>query len=187
MAHALFGNNFIRMEHCAVNLGLQNRRHSQHFSDTQTDQKRRRRIRDKMDNLLIPSTFNTLSLVAVKGWLGLGSLLSAIFLKRHDSEHRYDFQCLYVKGNIDKDFVRGTCFDQYQKQNNKLGVPLYAFIMVNVLVIPVVSVIYSQCVKSIVRELERRHQDAERRRGRRLFLAYIFQLAVSCFHRPHKN
>ena len=180
MAHALFGNNFIRMEHCAVNLGLQNRRHSQHFSDTQTDQKRRRRIRDKMDNLLIPSTFNTLSLVAVKGWLSLGSLLSAIFLKRHDSEHRYDFQCLYVKGNIDKDFVRGTCFDQYQKQNNKLGVPLYAFIMVNVLVIPVVSVIYSQCVKSIVRELERRHQDAERRRGRRLFLAYIFQLAVSC-------
>ena len=132
-----------------------------------------------MDNLLIPSTFNKLSLLAVKGWIGLGSILSAIFLKMHDSEPSSDFRC-DVKDNADKDFVRVKCFDQYQKQNNKLGVPLYAFIMVNVLVIPVVSVIYSQCVKSIVRELECRHQDVERRRSRRLFLSYFCQLAVSC-------
>ena len=132
-----------------------------------------------MDNLLIPSTFNKLGLLTLKGWIGLGSILSAIFLQMHNSEPSSDFRC-DVKDNIDKDFVRGKCFDQYQKQNNKLGVPLYAFIMVNVLVIPVVSVIYSQCVKSIVTELERRHQDAERRRSRRLFLAYFCQLAVSC-------
>ncbi|XP_044176776.1 nucleotide-binding oligomerization domain-containing protein 2-like [Acropora millepora] len=132
-----------------------------------------------MDNLLIPSTFNKLSLLAVKGWIGLGSILSAIFLKMHDSEPSSDFRC-DVKDNVDKDFVRVKCFDQYQKQNNKLGVPLYAFIMVNVLVIPVVSVIYSHCVKSIVTELERGHQDAERRRSRRLFLTYFCHLAVSC-------
>ena len=132
-----------------------------------------------MDNLLIPSTFNKLSLLTVKGWIGLGSILSAIFLQMHNSEPSSDFRC-DVKHNIDKDFIRSKCFDQYQKQNNKLGVPLYAFIMVNVLVIPVVSVIYSQCVKSIVRELECRHQDAERRRSRRLFLAYFCQLVVSC-------
>ena len=132
-----------------------------------------------MDNLLIPSTFNKLSLLAMKGWIGLGSILSAIFLKMHDSEPSSDFRC-DVKYNTDKDFVRVKCFDQYQKQNNKLGVPLYAFIMVNVLVIPVVSVIYCQCVKSIVRELECRHQDSERRRSRRLFLSYFCQLAVSC-------
>ena len=129
-----------------------------------------------MDNLLIPSTFNKLGLLAVKGWIGLGSILSAIFLQMHNSEPSSDFRC-DVKGNIDKDFVRGMCFDQYQRQNNKLGVPLYAFIMVNVLVIPVVSVIYSQCVKSTVTELERRHQDAEQRS---LFFAYFCQLAVSC-------
>ena len=52
--------------------------------------------------------------------------------------------------------------------------------MVNVLVIPTESVIYSQCVKSIVRELECRHQDGERGRSRRLFLSYTCQLAVSC-------
>ena len=132
-----------------------------------------------MDNLLIPSTFNKLSLLTVKGWIGLGSILSAIFLKMHENEPSSDFRC-DVKDNIDKDFMRGKCFHQYQKQNNKLGVPLYAFIMVNVLVITVVSVIYSQCVKSIVRELECRNQDTERRRSRRLFLAYFSELAVSC-------
>ena len=143
------------------------------------DQKRSRTIRHKMDNLLTPSTFNKLSLLTVKGWIGLGTILSAIFLKMHDSEPSSDFRC-DVKDNIDKDFIRANCFDQYQKQNNKLGVPLYAFIMVNVLVIPVVSVIYSQCVKSIVRELECRHQDAERRRSRRPFLAYFCKLVVNC-------
>ncbi|XP_044181714.1 nucleotide-binding oligomerization domain-containing protein 1-like [Acropora millepora] len=132
-----------------------------------------------MDNLLIPSTFNKFGLLTLKGWVGLGSILSAIFLQMHNSEPSSDFRC-DVKGHIDKDFVRGKCFDQYQKQNNKLGVPLYAFIMVNVWVIPAVSVIYSQCVKSTVTELERRHQDAERGRSRRLFLAYFCQLAVSC-------
>ena len=176
IALALFGNNFTRMEHCAVNLAPQNRRRFQHSSHTQI---RSRTIRRKMDNLLIPSTFNKLSLLTVKGWIGLGSILSAIFLQMHNSEPSSDFRC-DVKHNIDKDFIRAKCFDQYQKQNNKLGVPLYAFIMVNVLVIPVVSVIYSQCVKSIVRELECRHQDAERRRSPRLFLAYFCQLVVSC-------
>ena len=133
-----------------------------------------------MDNLLIPSTFSTFSFLTVKIWTYLGMIiLPGIFLELQINEPRSGFPC-DVKGNKDKDFVRGTCFDQYQKQNNKLGVPLYAFMMVNFLAIPVVSVIYSQCVKSIVRELERRHQDAERRRGRRLFVGYIFQLAVRC-------
>ena len=106
-------------------------------------------------------------------------ILPAIFLEMQVNEPRSDFRC-DVKDDIDKDFMRGKCFNQYQKQNNKLGVPLYAFIMVNVLVIPVVSVIYSQCVKSIVRELECRRQDDERTRSRRLFLAYFCQLTVSC-------
>ena len=132
-----------------------------------------------MDNLLIPSTFNKLSLLTVKGWIGLGTILPAVFLEMQVNEPGSDFPC-GVKDNIDKDFIRAKCFNQYQKQNNKLGVPLYAFIMVNVLVIPVVSVVYSQCVKSTVRELECRHQDAERRRSRRLFLAYFCQLTVSC-------
>ena len=133
-----------------------------------------------MDKLpLSYSTFSKLSLLTVIGWSALGSVLTGTFLHMHNSEPSSDFRC-GVKPKIDKDLIRANCFDQYQKQNNKLGVPLYAFIMVNVWVIPVVSVIYSQCVKSIVEELERRHQDAERRRSCRLFLAYFCQLAVSC-------
>ena len=132
-----------------------------------------------MDKLLLSySTFSKLSLLTVIGWSALGSVLTARFLHMHNSEPSSDFRC-DVKYKIDKDFIRAKCFDQYQKQNNKQGVPLYAFIIVNVWVIPVVSVIYSQCVKSIVEELERRHQDAERRRSCRLFLAYFCQLAVS--------
>ena len=129
-----------------------------------------------MDKLLTLSTFSKLSLLTVIGWSSLGSILTARFLHMHNSEPSSDFRC-GVKDKIDKDFIRGKCFDQYQKQNNKLGVPLYAFVMVNVWVIPVVSVIYSQCVKSIISELER-HQDAQRRRSCRLFLAYFCQLAV---------
>ena len=133
-----------------------------------------------MDKLpLSYSTFSKLSLLTVIGWISLGSVLTARFLHMHNSEPSSDFRC-DVKDKIDKDFIRAKCFDQYQKQNNKLGVPLYAFIMVNVWFIPLVSVIYSMCVKSIVEELERRHQDAERRRSCRLFLAYFCQLALSC-------
>ena len=144
------------------------------------DQKRMRTIRYKMDKLLLSySTFSKLSFLTVIGWSALGTVLTARFLHMHNSEPSSDFRC-DVKDKIDKDFIRAKCFDQYQKQNNKLGVPLYAFIMVNVWVIPVVSVIYSQCVKSIVEELERRHQDAEPRRSCCLFLAYFCQLAVSC-------
>ncbi|XP_044169602.1 NACHT, LRR and PYD domains-containing protein 14-like [Acropora millepora] len=139
-----------------------------------------RTIRYKMDKLLLSySTFSKLSFLTVIGWSALGTVLTARFLHMHNSEPSSDFRC-DVRDKIDKDFIRAKCFDQYQKQNNKLGVPLYAFIMVNVWVIPVVSVIYSQCVKSIVEELKRRHQDAEPRRSCRLFLAYFCQLAVSC-------
>ena len=146
------------------------------------DQKRMRTTRHKMDRLLTHSTFSKLSLLTAIGWSSLGSLLTARFLHMHNSEPSSDFRCDVKDQNIkiDKDIIRGNCFDQYQKQNNQLGVPLYAFIMVNVWVIPVVSVIYSQCVKSIVGELERRHQHAERRGSCRLFLSYFCQLAVSC-------
>ena len=50
----------------------------------------------------------------------------------------------------------------------------------NFLVIHVVAVIYSQSVKSTIRDLESRHQDAEQRTSCRLFFAYFCQLAVSC-------
>ena len=132
-----------------------------------------------MDGFLIPSTFSNLGLLTVKGWYYLVILGYGNILKIQFNEPSSDFRC-DVKSNIDKEFIRGNCFDQYQKQNNKLELPLYAFISFNLLVIHVVSVIYSQCIKSTVRELECRHQDSAQRRSCRLFFAYFFQLTLRC-------
>ena len=84
------------------------------------------------------------------------------------------------------DLVRGQCFEQYEKLYNKSGVPVYAFVIVNFSLIGIVGVIYSQVVKSRVNQLlaANRGRDAERqndnpREGkRRLFVAYLCQLAT---------
>ena len=134
-----------------------------------------------MDGFLVPSTFSCLGLLTVRGWYYLGMMLApGKLLEIQFNEPSSDLRC-DVNNSIDKDFIRGMCFDQYQKQNNRLGLPLYAFITFNFLVIHVVAVFYSQIVKSTVRELESRHgQDAEQRRSCFLFCAYFCQLAISC-------
>ncbi|XP_015780271.1 PREDICTED: nucleotide-binding oligomerization domain-containing protein 1-like [Acropora digitifera] len=133
-----------------------------------------------MDGFVVPSTFSCLGLLIVKGWYYLGMMLApGKLLEIQFNEPSSDLRC-DVNDNRDKDFIRGMCFDQYQKQNNKLGLPLYAFITFNFLAIHVVAVIYSQFVKSTVRELESRHQDAEQRRSCFLFCAYFCHLAISC-------
>ena len=95
-----------------------------------------------MDGLLITSTFSKLGLLTVKGWYYLGMMLvPGKLLEIQFNEPSSDFRC-DVKGNIDgKDSSRGMCFNQYQKQNNKLGLPLSVFITFNFLVIHVVAVI----------------------------------------------
>ena len=84
--------------------------------------------------------------------------------------------------NPNIDFIRGKCYDQYRVQNHKLGIPPYLFIIVNVLLISIVTVVYSQYAKSTVNELERNLQDAPgqpRNRRRTLFIAYLCQLIIS--------
>jgi len=169
-SNALYGND------CAI----QNRRHFQHFFLTYLDQKQDQTIGHKMDGFLVPSTFSCLGLLTVRGWYYLGMMLApGKPLEIQFNEPSSDLRC-DVNDSIDKDFIRGMCFDQYRKQNNKLGLPLYAFITFNFLVIHVVAVIYSQIVKSTVRELESCHKDAEQRRSCFLFCAYFCQLAISC-------
>ena len=88
-----------------------------------------------------------------------------------------------MRDEIDEDIIRNECYDQYL-QSHELGIPSYFFILINVSLIPVVTVLYSYRVKSTVSRLERNYQDAEgilrdRRGSRRLFRAYLFQLVVS--------
>ena len=131
--------------------------------------------------LLIPKTLNKLTYVLVVVWFVVGATLCVAFSEIEISESRYDIQCVAGK-NPDIAFIRGKCSDQYRMENHKLGFAPYLFVIVNVLLILIVPVFYSQIVKSTVDELERNPQDAQlqpRNRRRTLFMAYLCQLIIS--------
>ena len=136
---------------------------------------------ESLKELLIPKTFNKLSFVAVVFWILLGVTLCGIFADIEYSESRFDFRC---DASLYKDFIRGRCFGEYGKKYNKLSIPVYGFLLMNISVMAIVSVIYSQCVKSSIHELETCNQDVEglRQLGnpaqRRLFISYCCQLAT---------
>ena len=137
---------------------------------------------ESLKELLTPKTFNKLSFVAVVFWILLGVTLCGIFADIENSESRFDFRC---EPKIDeKDFIRGKCFGEYGEEYNKLSIPVYGFVIINFSVIAIVSVIYSQCIKSTVHELETCNQDVEglRQQGNpaqgRLFISYCCQLAT---------
>ena len=137
---------------------------------------------ESLKELLTPKTFNKLSFVAVVFWILLGVTLCGIFADIENSESRFDFRC---DAKLDeKDFIRGKCFGEYGKEYNKLSIPVYGFVIINFSVIAIVSVIYSQCIKSTVHELETCNQDVEEQRQqgnpaqRRLFISYCCQLAT---------
>ena len=126
--------------------------------------------------LLAPKTLHWFSYVANVFWILLGIILSAIFLEIEKSEPT-DFRC---GSNGDEELIGEKCYEQYEKQYNKF--PVYGFLIINFLVTESVCVIYSQAVKSRVRELERENNandDVEGQTPRKkLFKAYCLQLLV---------
>ncbi|XP_068717682.1 NACHT, LRR and PYD domains-containing protein 12-like [Montipora capricornis] len=137
---------------------------------------------DFLREAFTPKTFNKISFVVVLLWIFLGLAATGIFSEMEINEPRFDFDC-DVKTGSDKGIIRRKCFDQYQEKINKLGIPPYAFIIVNFSSISIVSLVYSQYVKSTVNRLEGGNDDPERerrnpRRMRRLFAAYFFQPAA---------
>ena len=133
--------------------------------------------------LLIPKTLNKLTYVMVVFWFVVGTTLCVVFSEMDISKSNDDIHCV-AGNNPNIAFIRGKCSDQYRIQNHKLGFPPYLFVMVNVLLILLVPVFYSQIVKSTVDELERNPQDEEaqvqpRNRKRTLFIAYLCQLIIS--------
>ena len=137
---------------------------------------------ENLKDLLAPKTFNRISYVAVICWILYGVTLFGIFAAMENSDN---FRC---EAKLEKmDLVRGKCSDQYNKQHNKSGIPVYGFVIANFSLIGIVCVIYSQVVKSRVGEVveaNRRSTDAESqnidgtRPKRRLFVAYFCQLAT---------
>ncbi|CAH3119445.1 unnamed protein product [Porites lobata] len=122
-----------------------------------------------LKNLLAPKTLHWFSYVTNVCWIFLGIILSAIFLDIENSEPRFDFHC---SSNGDKELIGGKCYEQYEKQFNKFGIPVYGFVIINFLVTASVCGIYSQAMKKRVDKLEGR----TRRTGKRLFKAYCLQL-----------
>ena len=152
------------------------------------DQKRRQPIKCKMvdctaiKEAISPKTFNKFAYALVIVWFVVGATLCIAFAELEISESRYDIRCEVTEITLNIDFIRGKCYDQYRIESHKLGIPPYLFIIVNVLLITIVTVIYSQYAKSTVNELERNAQDAQgrrRKRRRTLFIAYLGQLIIS--------
>ena len=131
---------------------------------------------------ITPKTLNKFTFALVIVWIVVGATLCIAFAELEISESRYDIQCDVTGNTLNINFIRGKCYDQYRIQNHKLGIPPYLFIIVNVLLIPIVTVIYSQYAKSTVNELERNPHDAQgqpKNRRRTLFIAYLCQLIIS--------
>ena len=148
-------------------------------------------VMEKLLEYLQPKTLNKFSYVAVICWILSGGTLFGIFADTENSESRFDFRCRGAKSeNID--FVRGKCFQIYDKTYNQFTIPVYGFVIVNFFLIGIVCVIYSQIVKSTVEQLlepanpngdaARQSPDQEnptrRPQRRKLFTAYCCQLSA---------
>ena len=138
---------------------------------------------DSLKEFLAPKTFNRFSFVVNICWILLGITLSAIFLDAETSESRFDFRC---GSNGDKELIRGKCYEQYEKQYHKFGIPVYGFVILNFFLTSSVCVVYSQAVKARVCELEANFKDEEKqtqlgirnRTRKKLFTAYCLQLVA---------
>ncbi|CAH3042760.1 unnamed protein product [Pocillopora meandrina] len=144
---------------------------------------------DTLKELLVPKAFNKYSHFAVVSiWFVMGATFLGIFIEVENTEPRFDFRCGGAKTeNID--LVRGKCFQQYMKQYNKYGVPVYGFVIINFCLIAAVYAVYSQIVKNTVNELssstrngdpESQSGDQENKnsKGKQLFIAYCCQLST---------
>ena len=106
---------------------------------------------ESLKEFLAPKTFNRISYFAVICWILLGVIFLGIFAEMENSESRFDFRCVAESKKMD--FVRGQCFEQYEEQYNKSGLPVYAFVILNFFLIASAGAIYSQVVKSRVNQL----------------------------------
>ena len=132
--------------------------------------------------IVSPKTLSKFTFALLVLWIVLGGILCVAFSQMQINESRYDFRCDGIGDTRNIDFIRGNCYQQYWIQHHKQGIPPYAFILLNVALIPIVTCIYSLCVKTTVNKLERRLQNDEtehRDKRRSLFIAYLCHLVVN--------
>ena len=136
---------------------------------------------ESLRNLLITKTLSKLSLAAVTVWSGFEVVLFSIFAGIEGGESSR-FRCNINNTNDNADFIKEKCFGEYEQKYIKL--PVCGLVIINFIVIAIIPVIYSQCVKSRIHELETRDADdaATGQQGsqttKRLFIRYCSHLAL---------
>ncbi|XP_078362219.1 nucleotide-binding oligomerization domain-containing protein 1-like isoform X2 [Oculina patagonica] len=117
-------------------------------------------------------------------WVVAEITLTGVFADIESSESRFDFHCAANANEKDLGKTKtAKCLEQYRKLYNKLGVPVFAFVVLNFFLIASVCVVYSLVVKSRVDKLLKAlgNGDAENQPPpvtRKLFKAYCCQLGI---------
>ena len=143
---------------------------------------------DKILEYLAPKTFHRVAYVVVVLWILISVAFSIIIDKMENDEAKFHFRCSGAKSKND-DTVRGKCYEKYLKQNNKFGLPVYGFVIINLILTVIVCAVYSQIVKHKVDHLSRGiriddqekrllHQETVSSTGKTLFIAYCVQLSI---------
>lgn len=148
---------------------------------------------EALKKIIGPKTLNLLSYVAVILWFGLAVTLSGVFVDIEHRESRFDFHCSGAPERSDdidnSELYRGKCFELYERRYNEYSVPIYGFVIVHCFLVGFVCAVYAQIASPIVDQLQNSKQshddegrqsrnDEKERMGRKLFLAYCYQLSI---------
>ena len=133
-----------------------------------------------LKDLVIKKTLNIFSSIIFFTWIIACCILTGVFILIEIGESKSDIRCdAEFNDKDEKDLIRKKCFDKYQKEYSEF--PVYGFVLINGLILAIVPIIYSLCLKSRVDELETLNQNVEGQpqQSRVLFTAYCCQLAAT--------
>ena len=134
---------------------------------------------ESLKDLTVKKTLSILSFLIFILWIVVCVSLSGIFILIEINDSTSDIRCDAEFDKDERDLILEKCFDEYQKEYSKF--PVYGFVLINCLIMAMVPIIYSLCLKSRVNELETLNQNVvgPLQQSRVLFTAYCSQLAAT--------
>ena len=137
-------------------------------------------------NRLKEKNFHRLAFVGVLIFTVAGLVLVAVLLANEVKEED-QFRCDIKADKQTSDNLRDHCHDKYNKQFNK-NFPLYGFVLLNIAVVLLVCLVYSQYVKQRVDELDNADNGDTENQGNaapqqsrlccKVFTAYVVHLLI---------
>ena len=134
---------------------------------------------ESLKDLAVKKTLSILSFLIFILWIVVCVSLSGIFILIEINDSTSDIRCDAEFDKDERDLILEKCFDEYQKEYSKF--PVYGLVLINCLIMAMVPIIYSLCLKSRVNELETLNQNVvgPLQQSRVLFTAYCSQLAAT--------